>query len=141
MNCPHCNTLLYPLMEKAIELHNCEQCDGQWLQGAELKRLATHRGVTRPEDAGSSPVPAPDLPRALMCPACSGQRLRATRWLPRPGSDPIVVDICGKCRGVWFDRDEFAHLLERRPPEGRLDKLSTWEWLIDSGWLVGLFLG
>jgi Zn-finger nucleic acid-binding protein len=128
-------------MLKTIELLNCEQCDGQWLQGAELRRLITHRGVTEPAGVAASVVPAPDLPRALMCPACTDQQLEAKRWLPRPGSNPIVVDICARCRGVWFDRDEFDQLLERRPPGSRLDRLSTWEWLVDAGWLVELFLG
>jgi Zn-finger nucleic acid-binding protein len=140
VNCPHCQLPLFALMEGAISLYHCEQCEGQWLPGSELKRLATHRGVTEPPETAASPVSVADLPRELVCPSCKERQLQATRWVPRPGSNPIIVDICGQCQSIWFDRDEFDQLLERRPAESRLDRLSTWEWLVDSGWLF-TFLG
>ncbi len=30
----------------------------------------------------------------------------------------MEIDICSKCLGIWFDRDELDKLAGQRPPEG-----------------------
>jgi Zn-finger nucleic acid-binding protein len=43
---------------------------------------------------------------AMQCPACGGELLE----LDRSG---VRIDACRNCRGVWLDRGELDHILER----------------------------
>ena len=59
--------------------------------------------------------------QALKCPACKTQPLMPGRF----GKSPVELDVCRKCRGIWFDRDEFHHVFQvgamelRCEPEAR----------------------
>jgi len=46
-------------------------------------------------------------PKALPCPECSTSLLEERR-------SGIMVDRCGSCRGIWFDRGELDAYRERR---------------------------
>jgi uncharacterized protein len=43
---------------------------------------------------------------AMKCPACGGELVE----LERSG---VRVDACRRCRGVWLDRGELDHIIER----------------------------
>jgi Zn-finger nucleic acid-binding protein len=43
---------------------------------------------------------------AMQCPSCGGELLE----LDRSG---VRIDACRNCRGVWLDRGELDHILER----------------------------
>ena len=51
-------------------------------------------------------------PRQIACPKCRAE-------MGRIKCGPIVVDRCGDCGGLWFDRQEYQQLVVHL--EGRLD--------------------
>lgn len=54
-----------------------------------------------------------------LCPHC-GVALTPTSLLD---GHPVEVDVCPRCRGIWFDVDELEQVLEAvRHPEARVDR-------------------
>ena len=52
----------------------------------------------------------------LQCPKCDGT-LVETEY------EQIVMDVCGKCSGVWLDPGELAQIVERNEESGWLSRL------------------
>ena len=52
---------------------------------------------------------SPKTPTPLTCPDC--QSRMGKHWF-----GPIEVDYCPKCRGVWFDRGEYAQVVRQAIP-------------------------
>ena len=110
MNCPTCQTSLLRTLDDAIKTYRCENCSGEWLDGAEFDRLCTHRVLRRPpRKATAQVIPAADLARRLDCPGCETVRLIPVRWSgPDCPGDALVVDVCESCHGLWLDGGELS---------------------------------
>lgn len=100
-------------------LDHCSRCGGMWFELGEVQRLRRHR----PEalrarvpvrdrkhraqchscraflDRDSPVCGACGAKTQLACPACERPMLQ----VPRAG---VTLDLCTKCKGVWFDHHE-----------------------------------
>lgn len=111
--CPVCET--GPLRREEREgwvCHVCDRCGGLWMEWAVLERLEQKFQSVAPNSAPSSdklpPVknPIEDQPLYRQCPQCLRQMARRRyQHVSR-----VVVDTCIG-HGVWFDRNEFEHVL------------------------------
>ena len=143
MNCPTCQISLWRTLDHAIETYRCENCSGEWLHGAELDRLCTHRVLRRPPRQSTARViPPADLARRLDCLRCETVRLIPVRWSgPDCPGDALVVDVCESCHGLWLDGGELSKARRlTRGAESRTHDADPWPpWAELAGVLVPLF--
>jgi Zn-finger nucleic acid-binding protein len=94
------------LVHMGVEIDQCGNCGGVWLDCDEWTRMTRGRG----KDAVRLQVvnrTVADLP----CPRCGmvlemGSHSEETNFL---------IDFCPGCQGAFFDRGELARLLARNP--------------------------
>ena len=125
--CPVC--LGATLNKSAIEttppftLDHCPRCGGVWFDHGEVQRLrkcaperlwqrvaqieGVHRmqchSCTSPLERGDSRCEACGWEVELDCPSC-GAAMESGQH------DGVHLDVCRKCKGVWFDRHELAEI-------------------------------
>jgi Zn-finger nucleic acid-binding protein len=127
---------------KRLLLDHCARCGGVWFEKGEPQRLAGHSPselwklipprahIIRPPCHGcGAPLSRDDhectvCSRAndLMCPACDTKNVRVL-------VDGITLDVCERCKGVWFDHEELrsiwklklTEIVRNRPAPGVAD--------------------
>ena len=115
MNCPIDGVeLITAKYEAAIEVDQCPQCDGMWLDCQELEQIQ----ATLEHDHASQIKQLPDLVGnayamalarsrpELKCPRCD----RTMERREHGGCSQVMIDICPQCRGIWLDKDELVAL-------------------------------
>jgi len=99
-----------------IELDYCPACRGVWFDADELELLLDTLGFKQDEflkDTLSTPE-AMTVEKKRRCPICSRHMKKANI-----GTAPaILIDICAKGHGLWFDGGEMAHLIKQMPEPG-----------------------
>ena len=147
--CPVC---LGATMEKvsvagpdALTLDHCPRCGGVWLDAGEVPRLRarTSDALWSRVDRREPPSPRCHACHALLgsdadaCPAC-GHRVSllcppCSHPMERGRHGELTLDVCRRCRGVWFDHHELDALwklelgeaaLRRRTGDGQIDAAS-----------------
>lgn len=104
MECPRCKTTLEQVYtRRGVMVDVCPKGHGVWLDGGELFFFVKKpREVEKLLAGGLIGGDAPPLP----CPRC----VDAAMDNGRLGVGGPLLDMCGKCRGLWFDRDELRQL-------------------------------
>ncbi|OIR10600.1 MAG: hypothetical protein BEU05_01550 [Marine Group III euryarchaeote CG-Bathy2] len=106
--CPRCNSGLEPRSVTgdtfAITMDDCKDCGGLFLDRGELARLAPDSAAV--EELASQLLREPEPGKHdIACPHCTGQMHLTT--VPEL---EVQLDICGGCKGIWFDQDELEAL-------------------------------
>ncbi len=101
-----------------LVLDLCPRCGGIWFDLGEVQLLRAGSRLSVPKattarhrsqchscgsviDRDAETCPSCDYPNHVDCPKCHGSMQRATH-------EGVVLDLCTKCRGVWFDAHEIA---------------------------------
>lgn len=101
MKCPHDHAEINATRASDIGAHQCPAFQGLWIESAALQQKdpqllrATRRKFSE-----------------LRCPAGCGT-------LVEIGYQGLYLDLCPKCRGVWFDAGEIERALAARGPAQR----------------------
>lgn len=83
---------------KDVILDYCRRCRGVWFDEHELEEvLDVAAKDLRP--------PGKSEDRRIACPKCN--KVMTAFYYPQTR---VLVDQCGKCRGVWLDGREFAEI-------------------------------
>ncbi len=101
-----------------IELDYCIDCKGVWFDSGELELLLKSHDAESLGTFIDNIVKSPDALSAekkRKCPICNrnmkkkavGENLR------------LLIDICGKLHGLWFDGGEIAQLINQMVMEAR----------------------
>ena len=108
IDCPHC---FEPMDIRTMEVECCEVefdlcfiCDGVYLDGGELLRITDNK----PLDCWLHSDVADKPPGELKCPRCSEKMVT-----DRVGD--VELDLCPKCKGVWFDGGELDEVKSMKP--------------------------
>ena len=104
-----------------LTLDHCTRCGGVWFEKGEMQQLAART----PESLWAEIGPRADTPRPpchncqtpldrdaekcaacgrsneIDCPSCDQKMSRVSR-------NGLVLDVCERCHGVWFDHKELA---------------------------------
>jgi len=111
MRCPACKTQMFVMESEGLELDHCPQCAGVWFDAGELALLFADRDDrARPDLVPEvlAGLPAADtVEKARRCPACR-HAMRKVNIGPR---GRVLVDVCGRGHGLFFDRGEVADLV------------------------------
>ena len=114
MICPACKNNMIVVEYKRIELDYCPNCRGVWFDTGELELLLESAKLEE-----KSPGNIHDLPKAetseikRKCPICH-QPLSKNHIGENP---PILVDVCRRGDGLFFDGGEINQLLKQLPVE------------------------
>ena len=98
--CPKCDTGLFILRFKSVEVDYCERCRGVWLDAGELEQVADGPLPDFQRQVGTVPSGTKHL-----CPRCDARLEEITA----PGH--LTLDKCPHGHGLWFDTDELQQLL------------------------------
>ncbi len=120
MICPACKSHMIVVEHNDIELDWCHNCQGVWFDSTELELLFKSMNLDGhdliPANISSSPE-AKSAEKKRKCPRC-GRRMKKTSVGDRP---KILIDLCRRGHGLWFDGGELAQLLkelaEKQPHE------------------------
>jgi len=97
--CPKCDTGLFIVKFKSIEVDYCERCRGVWLDAGELEQLAGGPLLGFQQLSGPA--------GKHLCPRCDQRLCELT-----VDSD-LTLDRCPRGHGLWFDANELQQLLSK----------------------------
>ncbi len=111
MICPVCKSDMIVVEHRQIELDYCPSCQGVWFDSGELELLLESAGLDSPALlaglAGSAEASSKEKKRR--CPICL-RKMKKTVI----GKEPeILLDVCSRGDGIWFDGGELAQLVEQ----------------------------
>ncbi len=112
MQCPVCkkDTLGATTLVEDLPASRCVQCKGVWIDSNAYLAWRQAHGETLPVRTGSSQIdPSWETQELKLCPNC-GRILGRFKVLP---GEPLFIDRCHTCNGVWFDHHEWSALVER----------------------------
>lgn len=128
MECPKCmgelrEKTIGEKQGKKIAIDQCFGCAGIWFDQNELRqtlklKLEFDDQKEAKDFYGERRDIVFDL-KAARCPVCKGNMKR----LKLAEGNPLVVDHCGACDGVWLDGGEIRLLMSGRPLRRALDLL------------------
>lgn len=101
--CPRCGGRLEPAWTKSRQAFRlCKACGGMTLKLAGLRKVFTDENLSEL----AARARAHEQP-GCTCPDCGSSM---SLLLVSKGKRRVEIDVCGKCRSVWFDKDEFESL-------------------------------
>lgn len=109
MQCPRCSSRLTAKRIGRLEIDECAECGGKWLDHGELERLTT--GAATPE-AVHVVGQAESQTELLTCPRCERPDLVPIEHGQPGRPETVTIDVCKTCHGVWLDRGELEQLRE-----------------------------
>jgi Zn-finger nucleic acid-binding protein len=132
MICPTCRAVMIVVEQDKVEVDHCINCAGVWFDSGELVLMLERLGL---DSHALSLAGAADLPEAKSaekkrrCPVCGRKMKKALI-----GREPaILIDVCPKGDGLWFDGGEVRQTIEQCAPKPGAG--------LDSGNRVLCFLG
>ena len=121
--CPVCQVMMDKAQVRGraglLTLDHCNRCGGVWFERGEVQQLA----LRKPDDLWAEVAPRPDAPPPLClqcqtpvnrdaekCGACGRKNTincpHCDDPMARREVNGLVLDICERCHGVWFDHKE-----------------------------------
>jgi Zn-finger nucleic acid-binding protein len=112
MICPACKSDMIVVEHRKIELDYCTSCRGVWFDAGELELLLESAGLEGVEPllaglAGSNEADSKEKKRK--CPIC----IRKMKKVLVGQKPEILLDICQRGDGIWFDGGELAQLMKQ----------------------------
>jgi Zn-finger nucleic acid-binding protein len=107
LHCPRDKTLLQEERPFGLPMYACAQCDGQWLASAHAAKLFSR--LSNPEGAVKEfqrQIEQESKPSSALCSKDGAAMCVITQR-------GVTLDVCTKCRSIWFDGDELEQLLTR----------------------------
>ena len=121
MICPVCKYDMIVVEYHNIELDHCTGCKGVWFDSGELELLLESQGLGEAKLFLDNILDSPEAissEKKRKCPICHHKMRKATIG----GQPEILIDVCGKEHGLWFDGGEVTqlikHLAGEQPPKG-----------------------
>ena len=123
MKCPRDGTTLQHVEIMGVELDKCHKCDGIWFDRGELEHLrdAKIEGIEEViEKKYGDPEFEEGAPKGYMhCPRCDDGRLNRFLYTY---VNPVHVDRCGKCMGIWLDDGELDAIIGEKKSVDEIDQ-------------------
>lgn len=116
MICPTCKSSMIVVEHNKVELDYCPNCQGVWFDSGELELLLESMSLESPNlflsnILNSAEAKSPEKKRR--CPICN-QKMKKTTIGQQP---KILIDVCQRRDGLWFDGSEVGHLIKQLAEE------------------------
>ena len=109
MFCPVCRKVMIIVEHHRIELDYCPKCGGVWFDASELELFLQAANLPEADFSPGFLLRLPEVKETTggrKCPVCR-RRMREVAI----GEPPIVLDVCKRGQGLWFDGGEVHQLL------------------------------
>jgi Zn-finger nucleic acid-binding protein len=110
MICPVCKRGMIVIEYQNIELDYCTSCRGVWFDSGELELILKLHGLEEVKMFLDNIFDSPEAissEKKRKCPICGHKMKKAAI-----GEEPqILIDVCGREHGLWFDGGEVAQLI------------------------------
>lgn len=116
MICPTCKNPMIVVEHKKIELDYCPECHGVWFDSGELELFLDSLNLENREQFVTDILNTPEAKtpeKKRRCPICA-QRMKKTVVGEKPS---ILIDVCRRADGLWFDGGEVDQLIKQFPEE------------------------
>jgi Zn-finger nucleic acid-binding protein len=126
MKCPACTTidLNFVYLESNLPSHLCQGCEGHWVPSSEYEAwLKQHKETLHEKPCEGTPLHVSNRSHAKLCPECECILIKyeVGRGLK------FTLEQCGRCQGIWFDRNEWESLKQRNLHD-EVNKVFTSSW-------------
>ncbi len=105
LTCPKCLKVMEAITQMGVELDQCGNCNGVWLDRGEWTQMTRGRGKDAVTFHVVNAKPIPDF----QCPRCQ----TALEEGHHHAYDDFAIDQCPSCQGCFLDRGELFRLLAR----------------------------
>jgi Zn-finger nucleic acid-binding protein len=114
MICPACKKDMIVVEYRHIELDYCPTCRGVWFDCGELELMLQTSNIDRTciGEINNLPV-AQTTEKARKCPICHDTMSKNTIGQ----QTPIIIDVCRRYDGLFFDGGELHELVKQIPGE------------------------
>ncbi len=112
MICPVCRKGALTVEYKNIELDYCPRCRGVWFDGGELELLLEISGLENYRSYIESLLNSAEIKtseKKRKCPTC--RRKMKKSYIDE--GKTIMVDVCTRHHGIWFDKGEVQGLVNK----------------------------
>lgn len=110
-DCPRCKIRLSLLRIGAINLRECERCDGVWADAKTFEEVCadreSHAAVMHWWEEKPQSAHEKTAVQYVPCPDCK-QLMNRNNFARSSG---VIIDVC-KQHGVWFDAEELPRIIE-----------------------------
>src|SRR6266550_1961788 len=112
IECPRCQAQMKSVVIGSINVSECDECLGLWLNVAAFEKICADREQQSAVLGAASPAPSHAVRETskvnyVPCPQCS-QLMNRINFARCSG---VVIDVC-KGHGTWFDADEVRQIVE-----------------------------
>jgi len=115
VKCPRDGTTLAKVTIADVELDKCHKCDGIWFDRGEMERLRDAKQSDLEEELeqryGDPSYEEGDTVGYMRCPRCGDAGLQEYAYTY---VNPVRIDRCGQCFGVWLDNDELDAIVKEQ---------------------------
>ena len=109
MDCPDCKNAMITLELEGIEIDNCTNCGGIWLDAGELELLLNDPGKAKIL-LDSFRIDSTSTERLKKCPICNKKMQKVVVGSSKP---LLLIDKCRRGDGLWFDKGELQDIFAR----------------------------
>jgi Zn-finger nucleic acid-binding protein len=114
MQCPVCKKLMIDVEYQRIALDYCPKCRGVWFDSGELELLIDCAGLSECNLVDIVPKETEVREAKRGCPICG-----RTMFKGAIGQEPkLIIDVCRRGDGLWFDGGELSALFKQMAGEG-----------------------
>lgn len=109
MNCPKCQVALHKKTIQGIEVDECGQCEGLWLQRDELRQVKDKIDSDlnwMDFEIWKHPEKFKTKSERIKCPHC-GDSMHVLEY----GDTKVEIDYCSQCESVWLDKNELQKII------------------------------
>ncbi len=108
MDCPVCKNAMITLELEDVEIDNCLDCGGIWLDAGELELLLGDKQHAE-QLLNSFKVDSDCAEKPRKCPIC---RKKMRKIIVGLTESALLIDKCAKGHGLWFDQGELQDVLK-----------------------------
>ncbi len=128
MQCPVCDVKLNHAAYEGQTVYHCPECRGHLATRQRVSQIKSSRErSTEALKEEATQQQRADTAERLLCPKCCTNRMIKEKVRVRfAAGESFSIDVCGRCKVVWFDGGELARLqLEHEESPKGHDELRT----------------
>lgn len=108
MHCPKCNGELNESQQGLYTCRLCNNCEGIWVSGKEINKILRNETTVESFEGISVFLAGEKEPlKNGSCPKCIGENLSVRSVMG------VELDICDKCNGIYFDKNELNNIFTK----------------------------
>jgi Zn-finger nucleic acid-binding protein len=101
LRCPQCEDQIletFNVKGKNVQIEQCNQCKGMWLDAGELAQITQHAQADQPIDGDM-------IKSKRYCPQCDSRL-----WTFAYPETNIKIETCVSCHGLWLEQGEIEQI-------------------------------